>query len=120
MNGERLISPTLDDSGRIRRESEPCRREVVVGHAQGLHMRPAAAFAKLARQFRSNVTVARDGQAVNGKSQLELLLLAAEYGTPLVLEVDGDDAGTALEALSELLSTELPGSVSSGEIELPG
>lgn len=66
-------------------------------------MRPAAAFAKLAREFRSSVTIRRDDRSVNGKSQLDLMLLAAEPGARLVLEVSGDDAVDALSALGDAL-----------------
>ena len=83
---------------------ETLQRTVTVMDPQGLHMRPAAAFAKLARQFQSTVTVRRDDRSVNGKSQLDLMLLAAEPGAQLVLEVSGEDAATALSALGAVLS----------------
>jgi len=81
----------------------PLQRLITVADPQGLHMRPAAAFAKVARQFRSDVTVRRDDRSVNGKSQLDLMLLAAEPGSQLMLEVSGDDAQAALAALGEIL-----------------
>jgi len=84
---------------------ETLRRLVTVANPQGLHMRPAAAFAKAAREYRSTVTVCRDDRSVNGKSQLDLLLLAAEPGARLVLEVSGDDAPSALDALGVLLES---------------
>lgn len=76
------------------------RLNVVVQDPQGLHMRPAAMFAKVARQYQSSVTICRDGKSVNGKSQLDLLLLAAEPGAELTIEVCGSDAADALAALS--------------------
>jgi phosphotransferase system HPr (HPr) family protein len=79
------------------------RRVVTVLNPQGLHMRPAANFAKLARQFQCTVIVRRDDREVNGKSQLDLLLLAAEPGTQLVLEVSGDDAADAVAVLAAAL-----------------
>jgi len=78
-------------------------RWVTIADPQGLHMRPAAAFAKLARQFQSRVTVSRDNRSVNGKSQLDLMLLAAEPGAQLLLEISGDDAPDALAALGGVL-----------------
>ena len=75
------------------------RRVVVVNDPQGLHMRPAAMFAKVARQFQSAVTIHRDGKSVNGKSQLDLLLLAAVPGAELTIEASGADAGEALAVL---------------------
>jgi phosphotransferase system HPr (HPr) family protein len=79
------------------------RRTVIIRDPQGLHMRPAAAFAKRAREYQSSVTVLRDDRSVNGKSQIDLLLLAAEPGAQLVLEVCGADATDALDALGALL-----------------
>ena len=68
---------------------------------------PAAAFAELAARFESRVSVSRDGsdEIVNGKVWPELLLLSAEQGTPLVLEVDGADARAAIDALAGILAT---------------
>lgn len=84
---------------------EPLLRTVTIKDPQGLHMRPAAAFAKAARQFHSTVTLRRDDRAVNGKSQLDLMLLAAEPGAQLVLEVVGDDAAAALATLADLIES---------------
>lgn len=83
---------------------EPLRRSVTITNPQGLHMRPAAAFAELAARFESNVLVARDSQKVDGKNWLELLLLAAEPGTELMLEVAGRDAASAIDALATALA----------------
>ena len=81
-------------------------REVIVANSQGLHIRPAAAFAELAARFQANVTVSRDGgERVNGKLWPDLLLLAAEKGTKLLIEAEGRDAGNALDALAKLLET---------------
>jgi phosphotransferase system HPr (HPr) family protein len=84
--------------------SDALRREVVVANPQGLHLRPATAFAKLARQFTSTVFVLRNDQRANGKSQMELLLLAAENGATLTVEVAGPDADRALDPLADILS----------------
>jgi phosphotransferase system HPr (HPr) family protein len=75
------------------------RLSVVVHDPQGLHLRPAGRFAKVARQYHSSVTVLRDGKSVNGKSQIDLLLLAAEPGAELTIEACGADARDALAAL---------------------
>lgn len=82
-------------------------RKVTVRDPLGLHMRPLTAFAQLAIKFKSAVFVTKDDQRVNGKSPLELMLLAAGQGTELMLEVSGDDAENALDPLAELL--EAPG-----------
>ena len=56
-------------------------RRVVMLNALGLHLRAADRFVEVAKQYRSDVHVARDGRAVNGKSILDLTTLAAECGT---------------------------------------
>lgn len=91
---------------------EPLLRTVTIKDPQGLHMRPAAAFAKCARQFQSSVVLRLDDRSVNGKSQLDLMLLAAEPGATLVLEVSGEDAPAALAALADLIE-----SITDGEAE---
>ena len=83
---------------------EILRRTIRIENPSGLHMRPVTAFVQRARQFDSSVTVSKDTQAVNGKSPLELMLLAAEQGTELILEVSGPDALAAMNALAEILS----------------
>lgn len=83
--------------------NETVRRSVRITNPQGLHMRPAAAFAELAGRFESSVSVANAHQTVDGKNWVELLLLAAEPGTELLLEVSGRDAARALEALAKQL-----------------
>ncbi|CAN5279527.1 HPr family phosphocarrier protein [soil metagenome] len=90
---------------------EILRRKVTVTDPLGFHMRPVAAFAQCAGKYESTINVHKDELRVNGKSILELLLLAAEQGTELVLEVDGADAPAAIEALAELIE----GSTDDGE-----
>ena len=84
---------------------EPLVQKVVISNPQGFHMRPMAAFAQLASRFESSVKVSREGQSVNGKSILDLMLLAAAQGTELTLEVAGPDAQAALSALVNVLKT---------------
>ncbi|MCE9531660.1 MAG: HPr family phosphocarrier protein [Planctomycetes bacterium] len=80
------------------------RGTVVVVNPQGLHMRPAMAFVRTAQAFVSKVTVWQGERSVNGKSLIDLLLLAAEPGSELIVEVDGSDAPSALPALMEILA----------------
>jgi phosphotransferase system HPr (HPr) family protein len=80
------------------------RQTVRITNPNGLHLRPAAAFAQLARRFQSSVTVSKDGRAVDGKaSPLELLLLVVEQGSELLVEAAGPDAREAVAALVDLL-----------------
>jgi len=80
-------------------------QKVVITNPQGLHMRPATAFAQLAMGFQSSVQVYKDSKRVNGKSPLDLIFLDAPCGTELIIEVSGPDAPEALKALAELLHT---------------
>lgn len=85
--------------------TEPMRRSVVVANPNGLHMRPATAFAQSARAFRAVVTVWNGDKRADGKSSLDLLLLTALPGVELVLEVDGDDAAAAIDRLTDILAS---------------
>jgi phosphocarrier protein len=65
----------------------------------GLHARPAAEFVKLAARFQSEIQLSKDGLAVNGKSIMGVLMLAAERGSELVIQGVGPDAAEAVEVL---------------------
>jgi len=82
------------------------RKELVVKNKQGLHARPAALFVQIANKFDSRVIVKRDDEEVNGKSIMGILMLGAERGSVIVLEVDGDDAALAMEELEKIISNE--------------
>ncbi len=77
-------------------------REVVVANSQGLHARPADMLAREARKWQSRIELVADSQRVDGKSILDVLTLAAEAGTRLVVEATGPDAREALEAIGSL------------------
>jgi phosphocarrier protein len=79
------------------------RRQVEIANALGLHLRPADKFVRLAQQFLSEIRVSHDGKDMNGKSILDLTMLAAECGTILEVEARGPDAEAAVEALAELV-----------------
>ena len=79
-------------------------RELVIENQFGLHARPAAAFVKTANQFSADIMVGKPGEdAVNGKSIMGLMTLAAGNGTKLVLETTGPDAEQAAAAIVELV-----------------
>ena len=77
-------------------------REVVVANSQGLHARPADMLAREARKWRSRIELVSHAQRVDAKSILEVLTLAAEAGTRLVIEATGPDAGEAIDAIAGL------------------
>ena len=74
-------------------------RRVQVLCESGLHARPAMQFAELARRFRSSITVTKDKRPVDGKSILELLTLAADRGTELTVDVQGEDEEEAMRVV---------------------
>jgi phosphocarrier protein len=69
----------------------------------GLHARAAAKFVHTAATFESKITITKDGDEVDGKSILGLLLLAAGKGTPLAVRAEGADEEQALSALRDLV-----------------
>ena len=80
------------------------RREVEIVNPLGLHLRPADKFVKLATSFpETEVKVRHRDQEFNGKSILDLAMIAAECGTRLELEARGPRASEAVEALAELV-----------------
>jgi len=81
------------------------RREVTIRNRLGLHARAAARFVHTASRFRARVTASREGRAMDGKSILGILLLAAAQGTVVVLTADGEDESEAVEALAALVKS---------------
>ena len=79
-------------------------RELVVGNKLGLHARPAAMFVRIANRFASDIQVEKDGEEINGKSIMGLMLLAAGCGSCLRVTVTGDDANEMIKALEELIA----------------
>jgi phosphocarrier protein HPr len=78
-------------------------RQVTIINPQGLHARPADLFARLANRFAAKIEVIKDGQRANGKSILDILMLAAVHGSRLTIEANGGDAQEAVDALVGLL-----------------
>jgi phosphotransferase system HPr (HPr) family protein len=78
--------------------------KVLVHHDAGLHARPAAQFVKLAKQYKSTVSLTSNGKTVNAKSMVLVLTLAVRKGTEVEITVDGEDEQEALAALIHLVS----------------
>jgi phosphotransferase system HPr (HPr) family protein len=98
---------------------ETLQRKVTIVNPQGFHMRPVTLFAQTAGQFQSTVTLRKDNQQINGKSPLELMVLAAEQGTELTLEVAGPDASAAIEILAQILAAPSADDLPPGPGETP-
>ena len=80
-------------------------RTVEIVNKRGLHARASAKFVKLASEFEAEVTVTRDGQTVDARSIMGLMMLGAGPGSVLELNAEGEQADAALEALSELVAS---------------
>lgn len=78
-------------------------KEVIIRNKLGLHARAAAMFVQLAHNFKSDIFIEKNGEVMNGKSIMGIMMLAASKGTKLVLKADGEDAETALLALEKLI-----------------
>jgi len=84
-------------------ENKICEKEVTIGNADGLHMRPAMQFVDIANRFQSNIQVSNNENTVDGKSIMQMSMLAATVGTKLSISAEGSDAEDAIEALRELV-----------------
>ena len=74
----------------------------VVGNERGLHTRPSTELVKLASSFKSHVFLIYQKQAVNAKSLLGILMLAATKGARITIEAEGEDAEEAVESIVQL------------------
>lgn len=83
--------------------TENISRELVVTNKMGIHARPAAMFVKVASKFDADVFVEKDGERVNGKSIMGLMMLAAGHGSVVTVIAEGSDAEEALKALQDLV-----------------
>lgn len=85
-----------------RKINSPLERELVVQNKLGIHARPAAMFVKTANRFDCDIFVEKDGEKVNGKSIMGLMMLAAGPGSKIIVSVEGKDGTAALDELEAL------------------
>jgi phosphocarrier protein HPr len=79
-------------------------RPVTIINKLGLHARAAAKFVTVASSFSSEIDISKDGQKVNGKSIMGVMMLAASRGTELVIMVNGSDETEAADSLESLVT----------------
>jgi phosphocarrier protein len=79
-------------------------KEISVINRLGLHARPAAMFVRIASRHRSEIWVSKEGEEVNGKSIMGLMMLAAGQGSKLRIRCEGPDAEKAMEDLEALIN----------------
>ena len=78
-------------------------KEITIINRLGLHARPAAAFVRISSRYRSEVWVEKEGEQINGKSIMGLMMLAAGQGSKLIIRCEGPDAEKAMEDLEALI-----------------
>ena len=79
-------------------------KDFKVSNKLGIHARPAAMFVKTANRFSCDIFVEKDGEKVNGKSIMGLMMLAAGPGSKLTVHASGHDASQALIELEHLIN----------------
>jgi phosphocarrier protein len=77
-------------------------KQLTVRNKMGLHARPAAMIVQTANKFPCDVHLEKDGQNVNGKSIMGVLMLAAAQGTSVTVRTEGDQCHEAADAIAEL------------------
>jgi len=79
-------------------------KEVTIVNRLGMHARPAAMFVRVASRFRAEIWVEKEGEQINGKSIMGLMMLAAGQGSKLLIRCEGPDADKAMEEIEELIA----------------
>jgi phosphocarrier protein HPr len=79
-------------------------KDIPVINRLGLHARPAAMFVRIASRYRAEIWVSKEGEEVNGKSIMGLMMLAAGQGSTLHIRCEGPDAEKAIAELEELIN----------------
>ena len=82
---------------------EKIEKEIPIVNRLGLHARPAAMFVRIASRYRSEIWVSKEGEEVNGKSIMGLMMLAAGQGSKLRVRCEGPDADKAMEEIEALI-----------------
>lgn len=85
-------------------DGAPVSKVIVLVNKLGMHARPAAMFVKTTARFQAEVTVEKDGEEVNGKSIMGLMMLAAGCGSKLKVTAVGVDAEKAVNEIEKLIA----------------
>lgn len=81
-------------------------KSLIIQHTTGLHCRPSASFVRVANRFKSEILVEKDGETVNGKSIIGLMMLAASQGSRIDVTAIGPDAVLAIDTLENLVNND--------------
>ena len=93
----------MSPARKLNEEELKITKELIVCNKLGIHARPAALFVRTANQFECDIFVEKDGEKVNGKSIMGLMMLAAGPGSRLLIYAEGGDAPRAVMELEALL-----------------
>lgn len=88
-------------------EKDTCETEVQIKNKHGLHMRPAMKFVDIANQFDCDITVSNNENSVDGKSIMQMTMLAATIDAKLKIRTEGTDAQQAINALRKLVEEKM-------------
>src|SRR5438552_2704672 len=88
---------------KIAEADAPMVKDFMVANKLGMHARPAAKFVQVANRFSCDIFVEKDGERVNGKSIMGLMMLAAGPGSKLTIHAQGADASKALAEIESLI-----------------
>lgn len=80
------------------------KKDFTILNKLGIHARPAAQFVKMANRFKCDIMVEKDGEEVDGKSIMGLMMLAAGHGSVIIVSADGEDEDAALQAIGDLIT----------------
>ena len=98
--GGSTSSPNADASA-----EQKCCKDLVILNKLGMHARPSARFVKISNRYKAEILVEKDGEQVNGKSIMGLMMLAAGQGSKLRVTAEGPDAKAAIDDLEQLVQT---------------
>lgn len=93
-----LLSKKTSDAG-----VKKLTKEITIINRLGLHARPAAMFVKVSNRHKAEIWVEKDGEQVNGKSIMGLMMLAAGQGSKLAITTNGSDAEKAMQEIEDLI-----------------
>ncbi len=79
-------------------------QDIEIVNKLGLHARASAKLTQMAGQFKSEIWIERNERRVNAKSIMGVMMLAANKGSTIRLEIDGADEGEAMQALAALIA----------------
>ena len=91
------------DGGGTVAEERRLTRNLVIQNQLGMHARPCGKFVRISQRYQAEIRVEKDGDEVNGKSIMGLMMLAAGQGTKLRVTAEGPDARAAMNELEHLV-----------------